>query len=159
MRAVTERYHLDYLQFSSGTNTIPSATIKLKFKNKTIESASTGDGPVDACYKAIDKATGIKGWGAEVAGPHVTVGILDVYIYGTSVCMCVCADPRVGFAEFCDGTEPSPICVNTGPGGGMPGGSGHFGCVEFNASGCGYNPCSIVPVEQRSWGSVKSLYR
>jgi 2-isopropylmalate synthase len=58
---VTERYHLEYLQVSSGTNIVPSATIKLKYENKTIESASTGDGPVDACYRAIDKATGIKG--------------------------------------------------------------------------------------------------
>jgi hypothetical protein len=97
-------------------------------------------------------------WGAEVAGPHVTLGILDVYVYPSSVCMCVCDDPRVGFAEFCDGTEPSPICVNTGDGT-MPGGYAHFGCVEFNGSGCGYNPCSFIPVEQRSWGSVKSLYR
>jgi hypothetical protein len=98
-------------------------------------------------------------WGAEVAGPHVTLGILDAYFYSNTLCMCVCDDPRVGFAEFCDGTEPSPICVNTGAGGTMPGGSAHFGCVEFNGSQCGYNPCSIVPVEQRSWGSVKSLYR
>jgi len=60
-RAVRERYHLEYLQVSSGTNIVPSATIKLKCGNKIIESASTGDGPVDACYKAIDKATGIKG--------------------------------------------------------------------------------------------------
>lgn len=61
VRTVTERYHLEYLQVSSGTNIVPSATIKLKYNKKTIEAASTGDGPVDACYKAIDKATGIKG--------------------------------------------------------------------------------------------------
>jgi 2-isopropylmalate synthase len=60
-RVVTEKYHLEYLQVSSGTNVVPSATIKLKYGNKIIETASTGDGPVDACYKAIDKATGIKG--------------------------------------------------------------------------------------------------
>lgn len=60
-RAVAERYRLAYLQVSSGTNIVPSATIKLKCDNRTIETASTGDGPVDACYKAIDKATGIKG--------------------------------------------------------------------------------------------------
>jgi len=60
-RTITEKYHLEYLQVSSGTNIVPSATIKLKCNNETIESASTGDGPVDACYRAIDKATGIKG--------------------------------------------------------------------------------------------------
>lgn len=61
VRTITERYRLLHLQYSSGTNVIPSANVKLKFGNKTIESASTGDGPVDACYKAMDKATGIKG--------------------------------------------------------------------------------------------------
>lgn len=61
VRTVTERYHLDYLQVSSGTNIIPKAAIKLKYNTKTIEAVSAGDGPVDACYKAIDKATGIKG--------------------------------------------------------------------------------------------------
>jgi len=61
VKTITERYQLKYLQVSSGTNIIPSATIKLKYSNKAIETASTGDGPVDACYKAIDKATGIKG--------------------------------------------------------------------------------------------------
>jgi 2-isopropylmalate synthase len=61
VRTVTEKYHLECLQVSSGTNIVPSATIKLKYNNKEIETASAGDGPVDACYKAIDKATGIKG--------------------------------------------------------------------------------------------------
>jgi hypothetical protein len=91
-------------------------------------------------------------WGAEVPGPHVTVGILDTYTYGTTQCLSVCADPRVGFAEFCDGSEPSPICFSTTS-------SPHFGSIEFNGSGCGYNPCNVVPVEQRSWGAVKSIYR
>jgi len=56
-----EKYNLVYLQVSSGTNVVPSATIKLRYEGKTYQTASTGDGPVDACYKAIDKATGIKG--------------------------------------------------------------------------------------------------
>ena len=58
---ITERYHLEYLRVSSGTDIVPTATMKLKYKNKMIESTSTGDGPVDACYKAIDKAVGVKG--------------------------------------------------------------------------------------------------
>ncbi|MBL7071932.1 MAG: 2-isopropylmalate synthase [Candidatus Omnitrophica bacterium] len=61
VRTITERYHLECLQISSGTNVIPSATIELRFKNKKLKRVSTGDGPVDACYKAIDKVTGIKG--------------------------------------------------------------------------------------------------
>ena len=59
--AIKKRYHLEYLQVTSGTNVIPSASLKLKYKKKIVKAASTGDGPVDACYKAIDKATGIKG--------------------------------------------------------------------------------------------------
>ena len=74
MRAVAEKYHLEYLQVSSGTNIVPSATIRLKFKNQIIERASTGDGPVDACYKAIDKATGIKGKLLDYALRSITRG-------------------------------------------------------------------------------------
>ncbi len=61
VRTITERYRLEYLQVTSGTKVVPNASLKLKYNNKIIEAASTGDGPVDACYKAIDKATGIKG--------------------------------------------------------------------------------------------------
>ncbi|MFA6350438.1 MAG: 2-isopropylmalate synthase [Candidatus Omnitrophota bacterium] len=44
----------------SGTAVVPSAEVVLKYKNKTITGKSTGDGPVDACFKAIDKITGTK---------------------------------------------------------------------------------------------------
>lgn len=95
-------------------------------------------------------------WAPALAGPHVTMGVLQVYIYAESVCMSMCDDPRVGFSEFCDGSEPNPICINTrdhitGP--------EHYGSMSFNGSGCEYNPCSIVPADQKTWGSVKSLYR
>lgn len=92
-------------------------------------------------------------WTSERTGPFVTLGILDVYVYGTSRCMCVCADQRVGFAEFCDGSQPSPICIRkTEP--------VFFGCLEFNGSGCGYNPCGTpVSEEAGSWGALKALYR
>jgi 2-isopropylmalate synthase len=60
-RTVAEKYHLESLEVTSGNKIVPKATVKLKYKKKVIESASTGDGPVDACYKAIDKAIGIKG--------------------------------------------------------------------------------------------------
>jgi 2-isopropylmalate synthase len=46
---------------NSGTNVAPYATVSLKHKNKTLTKSSSGDGPVDACFKAIDKITGIKG--------------------------------------------------------------------------------------------------
>jgi len=56
-----EKFRLDHFYISSGDEIKPSATIKLKFKGKISEATSTGDGPVDACYKAIDKITGSSG--------------------------------------------------------------------------------------------------
>lgn len=57
---VRETFVLEYLNTSSGTGTIPTATIRLKKGEKIFQEASCGDGPVDASYKAIDKITGLK---------------------------------------------------------------------------------------------------
>jgi 2-isopropylmalate synthase len=46
---------------NSGTKVIPTCEVSLKNKNKSLSARSCGDGPVDACFKAIDKVTGIKG--------------------------------------------------------------------------------------------------
>ena len=43
----------------SGTQIKPQAEVVLKHKGKRLKAISTGDGPVDACFKAIDKITGI----------------------------------------------------------------------------------------------------
>lgn len=40
----------------TGTNVLPTASIKIKFKDRTLETASTGIGPVDASLKAIQRA-------------------------------------------------------------------------------------------------------
>lgn len=45
---------------TTGTDIIPEAYVKLRYKKKIYDSKSTGDGPVDACFKAIDKITKIK---------------------------------------------------------------------------------------------------
>jgi len=50
---------LDYFQVTSGNVTVPTATIKLHKAGADIEEASSGDGPVDALYRAIDRALGI----------------------------------------------------------------------------------------------------
>ncbi len=60
LRAIPEVYKLKSLRFSSGTDVTPSAEVTLKIKQKSKSESSTGDGPVDACYKAIDRVTGIK---------------------------------------------------------------------------------------------------
>lgn len=59
--AIPERFSLDYLHISSGTNIIPTATIRLAIEGMTFEAASTGDGPVDAACHAVDKITDIYG--------------------------------------------------------------------------------------------------
>lgn len=56
-----EKFKLEHFHISSGDEVKPQAAIKLKSKGKTTAAASTGDGPVDACYKAIDKITGSSG--------------------------------------------------------------------------------------------------
>ena len=48
-------------QVNSGTEVKPIATVRLKKKAKVLVSLSSGDGPVDACYKAADKIIGING--------------------------------------------------------------------------------------------------
>jgi 2-isopropylmalate synthase len=56
----TEFWQLESVSYASGTHVTPNATVKLKSKGKTVGVSSTGDGPVDACYKAIEKITKIK---------------------------------------------------------------------------------------------------
>jgi 2-isopropylmalate synthase len=49
------------LQVTSGSSTIPTATVTLKDSSgETVQDASIGDGPVDAIYSAIQRLTGIK---------------------------------------------------------------------------------------------------
>ncbi len=55
-----ETYVLEYLNISSGTGTIPTATVRLKKGAAVEQEAACGDGPVDAATKAIDKITGLK---------------------------------------------------------------------------------------------------
>lgn len=56
-----EEFALAHFYIASGDEVKPSATIKLKVHGKAAEATSYGDGPVDACYKAIDKITGFSG--------------------------------------------------------------------------------------------------
>ncbi len=54
-----EPLELDYLHINSGTASIPTAAVRIKAKGTTYEESSTGDGPVDACFRAIERALGI----------------------------------------------------------------------------------------------------
>ena len=52
-------YVLEYLHTSSGTGTLPTATVRLRCGEETREGAECGDGPVDATYKALQRLSGV----------------------------------------------------------------------------------------------------
>lgn len=54
-----ETYRLKYVHTTAGTDTVPTATIRLIKKGVEIQDAATGGGPVDACYKTINRMTQI----------------------------------------------------------------------------------------------------
>jgi 2-isopropylmalate synthase len=53
-------YQLEHLQITSGSKSIPSAVVKIKFDEEVIQESSTGDGPIDAVFNAIERALGIE---------------------------------------------------------------------------------------------------
>ncbi len=59
-RPKVKNYELISVRVHTGTDIEPQAEVKIKHKKKQAQAISSGDGPVDACYKAIDKITGIK---------------------------------------------------------------------------------------------------
>ncbi len=58
---IPELYELDYLHVISGTNVVPSATVRLRKEGQVFQDSGVGDGPVDAVLAAIDAITGLKG--------------------------------------------------------------------------------------------------
>ncbi len=48
------------LVYTSGSKIEPQVAVTLEYKGKTVVQKSTGDGPVDACYKAIAAAVKVK---------------------------------------------------------------------------------------------------
>lgn len=67
-------YILDYLHACTGTDAVPTATIRLRKGKDIIQEASCGDGPVDAALKAIDRITGIQGKLLDFSLQAITVG-------------------------------------------------------------------------------------
>ena len=59
IHVVEHVYELLYLHVASGTGTLPTASVKVKIKDKIKQAAACGDGPVDAAYEAIRQATGL----------------------------------------------------------------------------------------------------
>ncbi len=56
---VAEIYNLDSFQINSGNKTISTAMVSLIRNGNVITEAATGDGPVDAAFNAIERASGV----------------------------------------------------------------------------------------------------
>ena len=85
-------YKLENLQVTSGLNVVPTATIALRRGNDILQDSATGDGPVDAAYRAIERITGISGqlldysiksvaWGHDAIGEVFVKITIDGYVF------------------------------------------------------------------------------
>jgi 2-isopropylmalate synthase len=57
---IPERYELLYLNVTSSSMAVPHATVKMRVDGKEEADHATGDGMVDACYRAIKKIAGVE---------------------------------------------------------------------------------------------------
>lgn len=55
-----ESHVLEYVHFQSGNTAVPTATVRVRAEDTVHEEAATGDGPVDAVFRAIERACGIE---------------------------------------------------------------------------------------------------
>ena len=68
-------YELVQLQVTCGDQALPTATVKLRHENRAIlMDADTGNGPVDAVYRAINRIVGVPNELIEIALQSVTEG-------------------------------------------------------------------------------------
>ena len=73
-RDTGDDYHLVSVHVSSGTTIRPTATVELRRGDLQFVDSATGDGPVDAAYKAIERITGFVGTLTEYSVTSVSVG-------------------------------------------------------------------------------------
>ncbi len=74
MRSAEEDYHLVGLHVSTGTTVRPTATVELETGGERLVDSATGDGPVDAMYRAIERLTGVVGKLLEYSLKSVSIG-------------------------------------------------------------------------------------
>lgn len=58
-KSTGDRFQLEGFTVSTGTKSTPTAGVRILIDGHIREESSTGDGPVDAIYKAIQKTTGM----------------------------------------------------------------------------------------------------
>ncbi len=61
LATIPQRYKLLNFEVTSGNRIKPLAKVELEEDKKTISASATGDGPIDACFKTIDRAIKMKG--------------------------------------------------------------------------------------------------
>ncbi|MFH1665174.1 MAG: 2-isopropylmalate synthase [Candidatus Omnitrophota bacterium] len=61
LATIPEKYKLVNFQVTSGHTLTPLASVELEADKKKIKASASGDGPIDACFKTIDKAIGLIG--------------------------------------------------------------------------------------------------
>jgi 2-isopropylmalate synthase len=74
LRPSEESYHLVNIHVASGTNVRPTATVELLHGEESFVDSATGDGPVDAAFKAIERITGIVARLTEYSIKSVSLG-------------------------------------------------------------------------------------
>ena len=90
--SMSSLYTLENLQVTSGLNVVPTAMVGLKRNDETLQDSATGDGPVDAAYRAIERITGISGqlldysiksvsWGHDAIGEVFVKIAIDGYVF------------------------------------------------------------------------------
>ncbi|TFG64745.1 MAG: 2-isopropylmalate synthase, partial [Spirochaetales bacterium] len=67
-------FTLEYFNITSGNMAVPTATVRIVKDGEAIEEAATGDGPVDAIFRAIDRIIEIPAILREYAVQAVTPG-------------------------------------------------------------------------------------
>lgn len=67
-------YRLEYIHVTSGSTTVPTATVRISRKGEDFQDSSPGNGAVDAAMKAIDRITSHQGHLAEYHVEAVTQG-------------------------------------------------------------------------------------
>ena len=84
IKLIPDTYSLKYVFSAGGNQQVSSAVVKLARGEETFTDSAHGDGPVDACYKAIDRITGIQGKLQEYSINSVTRGkdaIGEVFVH------------------------------------------------------------------------------
>ncbi|MCO5044411.1 MAG: 2-isopropylmalate synthase [Kiritimatiellae bacterium] len=58
---VPQVWTLDYMQVTTGTQNVPTATVRLRHGERVVTDAACGDGPVEAILMVIDRISGVSG--------------------------------------------------------------------------------------------------